>query len=68
MQKNTAIFLEKHYQNSKNTTNITPCWPPVLSELQGVDPLYPLFSRRPWSYGSYKDIWAELYITSIASI
>ena len=45
--KNTAIFLEKHYQNSKNTTNITPCRPPVLSELQGVDPLYPLFSWRP---------------------
>ena len=27
--KNTAIFLEKHYRNSKNTTNITPCRPPV---------------------------------------
>ena len=41
--KNTTGFLEKHYWNSKNTTNITPCGPPVLSDLQGVYPLYPLF-------------------------
>ena len=33
IKKTLPYFLEKHYQNSKNTTNITPCRPPVLSEL-----------------------------------